>query len=756
MYSEHPLFQEESSAWTHDLIAASRLFALTQEIFDVFWILTPSGKRQAISSSWKTFADQQEETYAGQGWLDAIHPMDRQQGEDTLHQTISSGHSSELVCHIRGYDNSYHLVHLRLIPVREASGTIGEVLACGNNLTKQMQTEQMSEAQVQLALKASGVGMWDWNLITDELIWTDQKRALFGLSPEIPISDARFLEALHPDDRERTRQRNMQAIAEKKEYNKDYRTIWPDGSVHWLTDRAQVICNEAGQPTHIVGATLDITERKHKEEELQATKDEISTILESITDAFLCLDSEWRYSYLNQRMETYLGKKREEVLGKCMWEVVPVLLGTTFEHHYRTAMATQQATHFEAFHPAFQRWVETYVYPKSGGLSIYFHDISERKQIEEALRESEARFQRLRESNIIGITITDMEGNILEANDAFLSLIGYTRDDMEAGPIKWAIITPPQTRARDTEAIEEALRTGVAQPYEKEYISKDGKRVPVLIGRALFRREGLPPLFLCFALDQTARKEMEKQKDLFLGITGHELRTPLAALRGTLQLIERRLRRVINKTDDLSPEMVSFFEGMQKNLANGVRQVDIQTRLINDLLDISRITSGTLKLSLKHCDLVSIIRETVEDLRLANPERQFLLELPEDTPVNVLADQNRISQVITNYVTNAIRYSNSDQPVHIGLIVQENMARVWVRDHGPGLSKEAQEKVWRCFHQVKEVPVQSGSEKGLGLGLYICQTLIEQHHGEVDVESTPGQGSTFWFSLPLANSQESA
>lgn len=751
MYSEHSLFREDSNAWTHGLTALPRLSALTQEIFDVFWILTPAGEIQAISSSGQTLPDQQDFADPGRGWLDTVHPMDQLQGEEALHQAINSALTSELVCHIRGDDDSYHLVHLRFIPVREASGTIREVLACGNNLTRQMQTEQMSEAQIQLALKASGVGMWDWNLIKDELVCTDQKRALFGLPPGTLISNERFLETLHPDDRERTHQRNMQAIAEKQEYSQEYRTIWPDGSVHWLTDRAQVICDETGKPTHVVGATLDITELKHTEEELQEAKDEMTTILESITDAFLCLDSQWRYSFLNQRMETYLGKRREEVLGKDMWEVVPMLRGTIFEDRYRTAMATQQATHFEAFHPAFQRWVETYVYPQPDGLSIYFHDISERKQIEEALRESEARFHRLIESNIIGITTTDMEGNILEANDAFLSLIGYTRDDMEAGPIKWANITLPQIKARDTQAMEEALRTGVAQPYEKEYITKSGKRVPVLIGRALFRREGSPPLFLCFVLDQTYRKEAEKQKDLFLGITGHELRTPLAALRGTLQLIERRLRRFIDKTDTLSPEVVSFFEGMQQNLANGIRQVDIQTRLINDLLDVSRITSGTLKLSLQRCNLIPIIRETVEDLRLVAPERQLLLELPEDTPVNVLIDQNRISQVITNYVTNAIRYSSSVQPIHIGLAVQENTARVWVRDHGPGLSKEAQEKVWRCFHQVKEVPVQSGSEKGLGLGLYICQTLIEQHHGEVDVESIPGKGSTFWFSLPLAN-----
>jgi len=152
---------------------------------------------------------------------------------------------------------------------------------------------------------------------------------------------------------------------------------------------------------------------------------------------------------------------------------------------------------------------------------------------------------------------------------------------------------------------------------------------------------------------------------------------------------------------------------------------------------------------MQRCDLVRIVRETVEDLRVMAPERSLLLALPEQTTVEVLADAGRIGQVVTNYVTNALRYSPPDQPVHIGLTAQEDVARVWVRDQGPGLSAETQKEIWQRFHQVKEVPVLSGSGKGLGLGLYICQMLIAQHQGEVGVESTPGEGSTFWFTLPL-------
>ncbi|GHO72265.1 hybrid sensor histidine kinase/response regulator [Ktedonobacter sp. SOSP1-85] len=243
--------------------------------------------------------------------------------------------------------------------------------------------------------------------------------------------------------------------------------------------------------------------------------------------------------------------------------------------------------------------------------------------------------------------------------------------------------------------------------------------------------------------------EANAAKDFFLSMVSHELKTPLTALKGTIQLIQRRVTRVATALEPLSSEMSAFFDALTRDLATSIRQIDAQTRLIRDLLDISRITTNTLELSLGYCDLVPVVRETVEDLQGFAPERAFRLALPEHTTVTVLADDKRLSQVIINYITNAIRYSSPSQPIDIGLTCQEEVARVWVRDQGPGISKEVQKDIWQRFHQVKEVPAQSSTGKGLGLGLAICQALITQHHGEVGVESAPGKGSTFWFTLPI-------
>jgi signal transduction histidine kinase len=124
--------------------------------------------------------------------------------------------------------------------------------------------------------------------------------------------------------------------------------------------------------------------------------------------------------------------------------------------------------------------------------------------------------------------------------------------------------------------------------------------------------------------------------------------------------------------------------------------------------------------------------------------------VPAVVTIPVVADADRIGQVITNYLTNALKYSAADRPVEVFLAIEGQMARASVHDEGPGLTPTEQQAIWERFYQVERMKVQSGSGVGLGLGLHICQTIIEQHQGQVGVQSSPGEGSTFWFTLPLA------
>ncbi len=249
----------------------------------------------------------------------------------------------------------------------------------------------------------------------------------------------------------------------------------------------------------------------------------------------------------------------------------------------------------------------------------------------------------------------------------------------------------------------------------------------------------------------TASREANRRTDEFLSITSHELRTPLTSINGNIQLAKRRARSL--SKDDPLEEFVDKQDLVIELLSRAERQVRVQNRLVSDLLDVSRIQSNRLELHLDAWDLTTIVHECVEDQRASHPSRTLSLFVPDRT-LPVLADPDRIGQVVTNYLTNALKYSAADMPVEVHLTSEEGMAKVAVRDRGPGLPPAEQQRLWQRFYRVAGINVRSGSGVGLGLGLYICHSIIERHHGEVGVQSEPGQGSTFWFTLPLMESDQ--
>jgi signal transduction histidine kinase len=261
-----------------------------------------------------------------------------------------------------------------------------------------------------------------------------------------------------------------------------------------------------------------------------------------------------------------------------------------------------------------------------------------------------------------------------------------------------------------------------------------------LLGLALLR-QGLT------AVDnERLRREREEalrattaQIETFLGIAGHELKNPLMSMQLGLQLVERRIRRLLRREREDAADVELLLEPV----AQAERQGERLQRLVTDLVDVARVRAGRLELHLEPTDLAAVVRQAVVEQRLVNPERTFLLEYPAEQRVPVTADAHRLGQVVTNYLTNALKYSPADRPVAVGLQVDDQQARVWVRDEGPGLPPQEQERIWERFHRAPGIEVQSGTGVGLGLGLYISRTIIEQHQGQVGVQSAPGQGSTF-------------
>ncbi len=247
---------------------------------------------------------------------------------------------------------------------------------------------------------------------------------------------------------------------------------------------------------------------------------------------------------------------------------------------------------------------------------------------------------------------------------------------------------------------------------------------------------------------ELALRESNQRMEEFLSIASHELRTPLTTVKGYVQLAEERLARIAGEEGqgDAMEVNVAAVHQMLKRTDTHIKRL---TRLIDDLVDVSRVHAGKLELRMEPCDIQAIVCEVVQAQRQLHPDRTIALELAATEPRQTVADGDRIGQVVANYLGNALKYAPPDRPITVGFAEEGLIARVWIRDEGPGLPEREQARIWDRFYRADGVGRQSGSHVGLGLGLHISRTIVERHHGRVGVESVPDQGSTFWFTLPL-------
>jgi signal transduction histidine kinase len=256
---------------------------------------------------------------------------------------------------------------------------------------------------------------------------------------------------------------------------------------------------------------------------------------------------------------------------------------------------------------------------------------------------------------------------------------------------------------------------------------------------------------------ELALEESARHMDEFLATASHDLRSPLTVVRTRMQIALRRLTRLQDSAAASPlPLPQTDIEALHASLLAANESADRLIRLVSLLFDVARARSGTLELQLVPSDLSALVHEQVMVQRIAAPDRTIELVVPPDPQfVWVWADADRLAQVLTNYLTNALKYSPADQPVTVRLEVVEDQAVASVTDHGPGLPVEEQSRVWEWLHRVPGIAVQYESAHAsgsLGLGLHICKKLIELHPGgSVGVESELGAGSTFWFRLPLSS-----
>ena len=374
-----------------------------------------------------------------------------------------------------------------------------------------------------------------------------------------------------------------------------------------------------------------------------------------------------------------------------------------------------------------------------GGFGRQLGQYIERKLTEQQLTE-ERLFQRMTLSSIgDGVVTSNTEGVITYMNSVAEQLTGWRLDEAR-GRRFTDVMRMENEREEQTMAdpVKAVLESGTAYDLEERtlLVHRDGRRIPVADSAAPLRDEdGKTTGVVMIFRDVSARRELERMKDEFISIVSHELRTPLTSIRGSLGLLEAGVAGEL-------PAKV------QRMLTIAVSNTDRLIRLINDILDIERMESGKVQLEKAECHIREVMRQAVEAVQgMANQNEVDLVWKPLD--VTVWADQDRVLQIMTNLLGNAVKFSSPRAEVRLEGETNGNRVLLKVIDKGRGIPSDRLETIFGKFQQVDASDARQ--KGGTGLGLAISRTLARQHGGDIWVESELGKGSVFYLSLPIGD-----
>jgi len=481
------------------------------------------------------------------------------------------------------------------------------------------------------------------------------------------------------------------------------------------------------------------------EQTLRESEQRFARFMQNLPGLAWIKDSEGRYVYANEAAEKAFRRSSAQLYGRTDEEVFPPETAAKFKENDRQALSgpsglqtVEALVHDDGI--LHHSVVSKFSIPGKdgtpaliGGMAL---DITARLRVEDALREREEQFRALFEQTTGGIAQTDLLGHFVLVNDRYCQIVGRSREELMG--LRMQDITHRDDLQRNLKQFED-LVAGRATDFtiEKRYVRPDGSAVWVNNSVSLVRDSmGQPQFALAAVTDVTERvraeitaQESSRQKDAFLAVLGHELRNPLSPMLTALQLM--RLRGV---------------EGREVEILE--QQVGHMRRLVDDLLDVSRITSGKILLRMEELDLAAVVARAIDGVGplLEQRHQRLHVQIPKGT-FGVRADPVRLTQVVTNLLVNAAKYSDEGSNIIVVARNDEDMIRLSVRDQGIGIAPEMLDTIFDDFVQRPES--LDRSRDGLGLGLAIVRSLVHQHGGRVSARSDGvGKGSEFVVELP--------
>ncbi|MEO6722970.1 MAG: PAS domain S-box protein [Ferruginibacter sp.] len=615
--------------------------------------------------------------------------------------------------------------------------------------------------RLSLATKASNIGIWDWDVTNNILVWDEQMYRLYGIEPSSfeGVFEA-WEKGVHPEDIEKANVEMQKAIDNNKDLDLEFRVIWPDKSIHYIKGNAFIDRDENGNATRMVGTNWDITEQMEQLEKIRQSKEQYHNMVTGVQDyAIMLLDKDGYIKTWNKGAEKIKGYKEEEILGSSSrifytaedlnrhwWE-------TLLEQARKNGRASDRGWRVaKDGHLFWAHVVINSLYGPDGeitGFTKLTSDLTELKKAEDIIRFNEERLREQEEKMRLfvkhtpaAVAMFDNEIRYIIASDKWYADYKLEGQDI-IGKCHYDIFPEIRNMPEWLDIHQRCLKGAVEINDESPFSRPDGKtdwlhweihpwkKHDGFIGGIIMFTEVITDKVIAReTLKKLNKKLLASNKELeqFAYAASHDLQEPLRTVKSFVQLLEKKYK---SHLDETAAKYIHF----------AVDGVDRMKILIGDLLDFSRI--GKSEQELTFVNIATVLENTKLILKSLLEENGAVIIYPDSLPV-IRANDLQIKQIFQNLITNGIKYRGEENPViEVGYTEDDDFWQFFVKDNGIGISPKYFDKIFILFQRLHGKATHSGT----GIGLATCKKIAEKHGGSIWLESVEGKGSAFYFTI---------
>jgi len=681
---------------------------------------------------------------SGQGFIELL---------DKVYTTGEPYIGDETKIKLKVGENKFKRSYLNFVyqPIRNQQGEVDGIFAHVVDVTEQVEArEKAQKSQDVLSEVIDAVPAIIW--ITDnEGMSTFLNKKWYSYTGQ-NIEEAKglgWLKPIHPEDVEDTKNAFLEAHSQQKDYSSSFRLLNKRGQYCWVLDKGSPKFNAAGEYEGMIGTVIDINDEKIKENLVREKDHRLQGIVQEATVATAIYTGEdMNIELANDAMIALWGKDKS-VIGIPLYHALPELDGQPFLDILRNVLKTGEIYWGKEekvdlmidgeMHTGYYNFTYKPLRDKNGdiyGILNMAIDVTDSVKSKMLLKESEFHFRQMADLMPGMVSKTDAKGNDIYFNKNWLDFTGKSSASLRE--IGWIEYIHPEEKNTFIKEWENCIDTGCNLEMQLRLKNKEGKYIWHLSRcEAVKEDDGSVKMWIAANTEIDKIKEEEKRKEEFLKMVSHELKTPVTSIKGYVQLLLSLLKKQQEEAETSKLPLKPSLERIN-------HQVTRLTRLISEILDLSRVRENQLELRNEEFSLNDLVAETIQDINYTNTQHKINLE--SEMQCNVLADRDRIGQVIINFVMNAIKYSPGSQNINVKITREDkNRVRVGVKDFGIGIGAENHKKIFNRFYRVGVKSEETYS--GFGIGLYLAKEIIERHNGDIQLKSKLGEGSEFSFIL---------